>query len=362
MENIYRAGIIGLGFIGAGDQVSGDALGQRVEDLDGTHLTAFLRNPRVDVVGGSSRDAGRRERFAERVAASVPDRRPVRAFESWRRMLDEEALDVVSIATYTPLHADIAVACAEAGVSVIYCEKPIAPTIDEAHRMLEACTKRGTLLVINHQRRFNPNLRRLRDLVADGAIGEVTSVTARWGSGRLGNVGTHVFDAVRMLTRLRAEAVSGTLDSAGRPDCRGVQFHDPGGWGVVRLEGGSRIMVDAADYAACPMSIELHGTLGSASVRGRNVSVERYGGAVERFPEITDGRTSMDHAVAEIVEWLDARRRSSGEAIPPFSCDAREAADVLETIVAFHASHRRSGAWVELPLTGDDRRITVEAG
>ncbi len=36
----YRAGIIGLGFIGAADQTSGDALGQQVENLDGTHLFA----------------------------------------------------------------------------------------------------------------------------------------------------------------------------------------------------------------------------------------------------------------------------------------------------------------------------------
>ena len=62
----YRAGIIGLGFIGAGDQVSGDALGQQVEDLDGTHLEALANNPQVDVVAGSSRDQGRRDRFEKR--------------------------------------------------------------------------------------------------------------------------------------------------------------------------------------------------------------------------------------------------------------------------------------------------------
>ena len=67
----YRGGIIGLGFIGGADQVSGDALGQRVADLDGTHLGAMLNHPRVELVAGSSRDAGRRERFAEREIASV---------------------------------------------------------------------------------------------------------------------------------------------------------------------------------------------------------------------------------------------------------------------------------------------------
>ena len=49
----YRAAIVGLGFIGAGDQVSGDAIGgQQVKSLDGTHYDAFVRNKRVKVVGG----------------------------------------------------------------------------------------------------------------------------------------------------------------------------------------------------------------------------------------------------------------------------------------------------------------------
>ena len=62
-KSTYRAGIIGLGFIGGGDQVSGDALGQQVGDLDGTHLAALSSHPRVDLVAGSSRDEGRRLRF-----------------------------------------------------------------------------------------------------------------------------------------------------------------------------------------------------------------------------------------------------------------------------------------------------------
>ena len=41
----YRAGIIGLGFIGGADQVSGDALGQQVSGLDGTHFDALSNHP-----------------------------------------------------------------------------------------------------------------------------------------------------------------------------------------------------------------------------------------------------------------------------------------------------------------------------
>ena len=159
----YRAAIIGLGFIGAADQTSGDALGQQVENLDGTHLGALSGNPRIQLVAGSSRDPGRRSRFEERNG--------VRTYADWREMIATEALDLVSVATYTPVHEEITVACARSGVRAIYCEKPLASRIPEGEQMLQACRESGSLLAINHNRRFHPNYRRLRDLVGRGRIG-----------------------------------------------------------------------------------------------------------------------------------------------------------------------------------------------
>ena len=68
----------------------------------------------------------------------------------------------------------------------------------------------------------------------------------------------------------------------------------------------------------------------------------------------------MDVAVQEIVTWLDTR--TGGRPGIGFPYDAREAVDVLETILAFHASNRRSGAWVDLPLTGGDRETVLQSG
>src|SRR5947209_6204209 len=223
----YRASIIGLGFIGGADQISGDALGQQVHGLDGTHLAALSGHPRVELVAGSSRDVGRRQRFAERTGKPT--------YADWREMIQRERLDLVSVATYAPTHAEITIACAERGIRAIYCEKPIATHLADAERMVAACAKAGALLVINHNRRFNPNYRRLRDLVAAGELGPLTSVSLQWGAGRLGNVGTHLIDATLLLTGRKVRAVSGTLDQTGRPDCRGPAFRDPGGWGMLRL-------------------------------------------------------------------------------------------------------------------------------
>mgnify|MGYP001161132776 FL=1 len=342
----YRAGIIGLGFIGGADQVSGDALGQQVEDLDGTHLQALANHPRVELVAGSSRDSGRRARFAARTGAET--------YADWRDFLKREDLNIVSIATYTPVHEEIAIACVEAGVRAIYCEKPVAPTVSAGERILAACAESGTLLVFNHQRRFTSVYRQLRDFIRDGGLGPLVSVNVQWGNGRLGNVGTHVFDAVHMLTGQYFASVSGTLDLAGKPDCRGSAFADPGGWGTIRLEGGAMVTVDAADYSKTPWDIRINGREGRALTGLSTVALEYWDGRTETWINEDQQGSGMDVAVREIVAWLDDGT--------PLDYDAEGAVHVLETIVAFHASHARSSLWVDLPLVGADRELVVNSG
>ena len=62
----------------------------------------------------------------------------------------------------------------------------------------------------------------------------------------------------------------------------------------------------------------------------------------------------MDVAVREIAAWLDDGR--------PLDYRPEEAVHVLEAIVAFHASHEKNAAWVDLPLRGADREIVVNSG
>lgn len=351
MNKIYRAGIIGLGFAGAADQVSGDKLGQKVENLDGTHLEAYQNHPRIELVCGSSRDAGRRERFEARTGAAV--------YSDWREMISTNSLDIVSVASYTPVHAEMTIECAKAGIPVIYCEKPIAQTTADAEGMLRACESAGSLLVINHNRRFNPNFRRLASLVAGGSLGRLISINTRWPAGRLGNIGTHIFDAVILLSGQVPEAVSGTLDTDERPDCRGNEFCDPGGWGLIRLSEGTMVTVDAGNFAPGPMTIELHGTKGHALIRGQDVSVTA-GELREELPDSRRTESSMDTAVMEIVEWLDIR--NTGIHTPGFSYNPAQALRVLETITAFHLSHSYSAAWIDLPLAGKQKYYVIRSG
>jgi predicted dehydrogenase len=246
------------------------------------------------------------------------------------------------------------VECARRGIRAIYCEKPIATRLRDAESMVNVCKEAGSLLVINHNRRFNPNYRRLRDLVAAGGLGTLTSLSLQWGTGRLGNVGTHLIDAALMLTGRRIRAASGTLDLTGRPDCRGPTFRDPGGWGLLRFDNGLIATVDAPDEGKTLARLILNGTLGRAITGGDDVTLEFWDGRREHWPSLRGEATGMDRAVAEIVAWLDGAA--------PFSYSADGAVHTLETILALHASHARNAAWVELPLTGSDRNLEVQSG
>jgi len=346
-SRVFKAAVIGLGFIGAGDQVSGDAIGQKVANLDGTHAQSLDAHPQVQLVAGSSRDEGRRKRFEERLGVS-------RTYADWREMLAAEELDIVSVATYSPYHAEITTGCAEAGVRAVLCEKPIATRLSDADRAISACEEHGTILAVNHQRRWHPLWRQVRDEIRDGAIGEICHATAHWSTGRLGNVGTHVFDALSMLLGATPRAVSGALDPELQPDCRGPEFRDPGGWGVVEFSSGARAFINAPQVAGFPMVVRVVGSLGQVTVLGNDAAVELWDGGRRTLSAPKDVPSSMVMAVEDIVHCLSHGGRPAGTGE-----DARSA---LEIIVGFHVSDRLRGQWIPLPLSGDDRELEVRSG
>ena len=344
---MYKAAVIGLGFIGAGDQVSGDALGQRVEDLDGTHAPALAAHDQVELVAGSSRDEGRRKRFAERMNVK-------NTYSDWREMLRCEDIDIVSVATYTPWHAEITIACAEAGAGAVICEKPITTRLTDADRVIDACKKHGSVLAVNHPRRWHPLWRSVRDEIKQGTIGQISHLAIHWPSGRMGNVGTHMFDAASFLLDSRPDAVSGSLDPFVPPDCRGPEFHDPGGWGIVRLANGVRVHVDAGACVRLPFGFRVFGSLGWIDVDREDAGVHMWTGRTRTIACPPNRPSSLAVGVYEVGTWLNG-----GGGVWPTGEHAR---DALEVIVAFHVSAKLGGRWVSLPLEGEDRDMEVMMG
>lgn len=146
MTGKLKVGIVGLGGVGA------------------VHLEAYRHNPRIDVVAAAELDDTR--------LRDLSARHGFKPYTDFRRMLAEEALDLVCVATPVATHEEVVLAGASAGRHVL-CEKPIAGTVEAAKRMIAACSQAKVHLFYGATYRFLPAVAKARALIRSGAIGTV---------------------------------------------------------------------------------------------------------------------------------------------------------------------------------------------
>ncbi|MGQ7295731.1 Gfo/Idh/MocA family protein [Quadrisphaera sp. KR29] len=136
--------------------------------------------PGAQLAAVASRDAGRAAAFAERHGFT-------RSYGSYRELVEagadrasEAGLDAVYVATPHAQHVALARACVEAGLPVLV-EKPVGCTAEATRGLAELARERGVFVMEALWARFQPNLVRLRELLAAGAVGEVRSVSGDLG-------------------------------------------------------------------------------------------------------------------------------------------------------------------------------------
>ncbi|MBI4552678.1 MAG: Gfo/Idh/MocA family oxidoreductase [Candidatus Latescibacteria bacterium] len=94
------------------------------------------------------------------------------ATTSFEQVLRHPGVEAVHLCVPHDLHAPMAIAAADAGKHILT-EKPIAMTVEDADRMIEAADRVGVVLMVSHNQRFLQHHQRAKDLVASGTIGEV---------------------------------------------------------------------------------------------------------------------------------------------------------------------------------------------
>jgi len=90
----------------------------------------------------------------------------------WRKVIENDEIDIIDISVPTYLHHEIAVAAAKAGKH-IFCEKPFALTVAEAKEMYQEAEKAGIVHYLNHNYRRAPAVRLAKKLIDDGFIGRI---------------------------------------------------------------------------------------------------------------------------------------------------------------------------------------------
>ncbi|MCT1902262.1 Gfo/Idh/MocA family protein [Oceanobacillus sojae] len=138
------------------------------------HLPEYAANENVeitavcDVVGERAREAAVKYQ--------------AKAYTDYKTLLKEERIDAVSVCLPNYLHAPVSIDALNAGMHVL-CEKPMATSIEEADKMIEAAERNGKKLMIGHNQRFVASHRKVKELIESGAIGKVYSFRTAFGHG-----------------------------------------------------------------------------------------------------------------------------------------------------------------------------------
>ena len=177
----FRLGVVGLGGMGH------------------HHAEAALDEDGVVLAAGCDVLPEKRAAWGERFG--VPDGA---LYADYEELLDRAALDVVVISTHATAHAAPTIAAARRGVHV-FCEKPPAMDLREADAMVAACRAAGVKLAVNHIKRGSAGNAVALGLIGAGAIGTPYLIRGegkgrRWAGSELMEMGTHLFDWLRLVS------------------------------------------------------------------------------------------------------------------------------------------------------------------
>jgi predicted dehydrogenase len=218
----------------------------------------------------------------------------------WREVVARPDVDLVSIVTPPVTHAEMALAALAAGKAVL-CEKPMAMNAEETARMCEAARAAGSLALIDHELRFLPARRRMREMILGGELGRVRHAKflfrsdsravadrpwnwwsdERAGGGALGAIGSHGVDALLWLLGARVSHVSASLAThvAERRDpssgeSRRVTTDDEASLLLNFEDGGTverataLVAISMSEAGASEHAVEVFGTEGALRVEG----------------------------------------------------------------------------------------------
>ena len=125
---------------------------------------AWQRIPEVTVTAFCNRDTDRAKQIMDKYGIGSH-------YTDYREMLEKEKPDFVDIITPPPTHLQMCKIAADLGIHII-CQKPLAPTFDEAKKITDRTSQAGIRFMVHENWRFQPWYREIRKLLDEGAVGD----------------------------------------------------------------------------------------------------------------------------------------------------------------------------------------------
>ncbi len=294
----------------------------------------------------------------------------IKRYTDYKQMIAENDITLVSIATESGIHAEIALYCIDQGINVII-EKPMAMSINDAEEIIRRSEEKGVKVSACHQNRFNVAVQKLRQALESGRFGRLShgSINVRWNrnqdyytqapwrgtwaqdGGCLMNQCIHGIDLLRWMMGDEVDEVYGTTKQ---------QFHDyleceDVGTAIVKFKNGAVATIEGTTNVY-PKNLEetlyLFGEKGTVKIGGtstNNIDVWDFADEGEAdqankgLKEATsnvygNGHTSL---FADVIDAIENDRK-------PY-IDAVAGRNALEMILAIYQS-AATGKPVKLPL------------
>ena len=301
---------------------------------------------------------------------NLQENKSIKKYIDYKKMIDEEKPELVSIATESGIHAEIALHCIEHGVNVII-EKPMAMSIEDADKIVELSEKKNVKVSACHQNRFNIAIQELRKAVEADRFGKIShgSIHVRWNrdhgyydqaswrgtweqdGGALMNQCIHGIDLLRWMMGDEIDEVFGATRQ---------QFHDyleaeDVGMAVVKFKNGAIGTIEGTTNVY-PKNLEetlyIFGENGTVKIGGtstNNIDVWDFSDETEEdiqkkeLKEATsnvygNGHTSL---FADVVDAIENDRK-------PY-VDAVAGRNALELVLSIYKS-QKTGDVVKYPL------------
>lgn len=264
MEKV-RVGIIGIG-------------------IGRVHLQAYKKHPKAEVLALCDVREEETKKLAEEYGVPY-------VFTDYKKMLEMEELDAVSVCTPNHLHMPMTVAALEAGKHVL-CEKPPARNVKEVERMKEAVERTGKKYMTALVQRFSAEGSYIKQLADDGFFGEIYSAVALWrrrkgipgmgswftqkakaGGGPVIDIGVHILDLLLYIMGYpKPVSVSAETYAKFGPYGEGA-----GGWGTPEAGG----IFDVEDLANALIRLENDATILLQVSWASHIESEQLGASIQ---------------------------------------------------------------------------------
>ncbi len=324
----YKAAIIGCGRIGCG--FDEDPKRKNIS----THAGAYSNNLEIELVALADVDQEALEKYSKRF--NVP-----RKYTDYKEMLANEKLDIISVCTWNKTHFEIVQEAVKRGVKAIFCEKPISDNVNSAKEMIKICNENNVLLMINHQRRFDPTHQEIKKFIAEGKLGIIQQASFYYTAG-IANTGSHMFDLLRFFLgdAQWIQAIESNNPSQNNDD--------PNLDGIIKFSSGTLCTVqalDVKDYLSFDFTVfgskgKIHLTNSGFKVRYYEVGDSEFFSGYKELQEtnspiLEKERNFMVDAVKHLVFCLDSNQKPI--------CSGEEGLASLELITAFKESAKQNG-------------------